>query len=371
MSNHANALSFVGNVGKAMLWKSGLRLGKLSGLQRFLVSALGAKPDKIAFALGEHTTLMPTFYNIRPWDYLNDPQLAVELEIKFCKEFGVDADISGTGTYIKFGCGPEMGTEWRQTGQDMPGCVGRLVKGKGDVAKITVPEHPTGYFKNYLQEVMTLNEKTGGEVYLTSRVLSPFSAACFLRGFQEVVIDAQTEPDFYKGYMDKCVALSLFWGKHVLETGVTTAALLEIYGTPDLVGAKFRHEHIVPYNDRVCQHFRGRVRDSTKYFIGDPGDVGSQKRARAAYDAMFEREGPEKLEKATTHRLPGMPPCLALNGETLLEWTKEDILAYLKDGLDLMVGHRVYPYVFLLSIPPGIEADKLWALREFLDGYEI
>ena len=184
-------------------------------------------------------------------------------------------------------------------------------------------------------------------------------------------MDAQTEPDFYENYMEKCVALSLFWGKHVLQTGVVTAALLEIYGTPDFIGPRFYHECIAPYNERVCHHLSGRVRDSMRHFIGDPDDLDSQKRAWAVYDAMFAQEGPDKLQRAMESRLSRMPSCLALTGETLLNWPREDILAYLKLSLDLLGEHKFYPYVFLLSIAPGTELDKLKAIREFLDRYKI
>lgn len=113
MKSPSGILKLAGTAGKAMLWRSGLRLGRLSGLQRFLVSAIRGRTDRIPPALGEHSTMMPTLHRIGAWEYLNYPQLAVELEIGFCEEFGFDADLSATGTYIKFGCGPEIGTKWQ------------------------------------------------------------------------------------------------------------------------------------------------------------------------------------------------------------------------------------------------------------------
>ncbi|MHB9092113.1 MAG: hypothetical protein ACYC7H_11920, partial [Chloroflexota bacterium] len=157
----------------------------------------------------------------------------------------------------------------------------------------------------------------------------------------------------------------------VLETGVAMAAVLEIYGTPELVSPRFYHEYIAPYIDETCRQFRGRVRDSMRHFMGSPDDPASHRRARAAYDAMFEKEGPGKITKAMADRLPGMPVCLAITGETLLNWPEEDILSYLKEGLDLMISQEVYPYVFFLSVAPQTELGKLRAIRGFLNSYTI
>jgi len=118
---------------KALI-KGKLRIGKLNGLERFMLAQFGL-PDRIPTMLA-----------------------ATNIEHLVCERF--DCDMISVpiwqGVMIVGAC--EMGTEFKVSEERVPYPVGYPIKDKEDIKKIKLPEEATGHLKMYFDTIREIQK---------------------------------------------------------------------------------------------------------------------------------------------------------------------------------------------------------------------
>ncbi len=348
--------------------------------ENYLAALRGVRPDRLPLHVANMSDFLQYYYDISARQFVDDPALHAEVTIKGADEFGF-ACITPVA-YILFGAGPELGVDWQFSGDSLPGARGGIIKNRDDAVRILPPREPSGYFKNYLAILQTLKDRAGDRVFFLGMGLGPHSTAVFLRGMQEALTDPLTHPDLYRSYMERCVELSVFFGTHVLELGMAGTVMLEVFLSPDLISPDYYHKHIAVYIDRVVQIFQKRglsLPNSFGAFMGRPGDRESQRLGRLMYDHFYgSKESLEVVRQAVEHALPGFPATITLSGRMMFQWPKEDIVDFLKQGLDIIVRrHGLYPSVRLTSLQPPDRpaalamADKVRAVMDTVNSYPL
>jgi hypothetical protein len=351
----------------------------LTPLARVNETLQGRKPDKLPIMVLNSNTFICQYYRITVEQFLEEPAVTAELSEKFLREFEVDYGLIANG-YILYGCGPELGVEWKFAGENFPGFVGGVIKKREDVEKLEVPQSPTGYFKNYLEMIKRLHRSLGEEFFLAASMLGPFSVACFLRGIEEVLLDSKVDLDFFHLYMKRCTELSKYFGGHVLATGLKRGLLNEIFLTPEMMAPSFYHRHIAPY-DREVQVNLGpeRAPNGLAAFMGREGDSTSQREGWDLYQAFYGiTESVEAVRRAADLKMPGFPLPISVSGRALASWDKQRLLSFLEEAVGYLVKERgLFPSIALVSVQAesrekaGDIAEKMKAVAEFRNRYEL
>ncbi|MCF8026185.1 MAG: hypothetical protein K9K82_11955 [Desulfobacteraceae bacterium] len=331
--------------------------------QRVAAARDQKKPDKLPIMAANSNTFICQYYDMTVRQFLTDVDLCTEGNRRFTEEFEVDYNLCVNG-YILYGCGPELGCEWRFAGDNFPGFVSGPLQGPGDLKRIEVPDTSSGYFAHYLQVTRNLQEAIGDRYHLSVSILGPFAVACFLRGIQEALCDTVADLDFFHLYMEKATELSIWIGRQILNTGIDHPILNEIFLTPEMIRPDAYHELIAPYDRRVQETLGPEnAPNSLAAFMGQPGDRDSQRGGAELYRAFF--SGVEKikdLESVLSHRMPGMPFPAAISGRALDSRPLDELLDYLKQVLDYLVGEKnMYPMI-LLSPVQADSPDKARAI---------
>jgi hypothetical protein len=348
--------------------------------ENYLTVLQGRKPERLPIYVANMSDFLQHYYHISARQFVNDPELHAEVTIKSADEFGF-ACVAPVA-YILFGAGPEMGVDWRFSGNNLPGNIGGIIKDQRDVARIKVPDEPSGYFKNYLEILRLLKDRAGKRIFFLGFAMGPYSTAAFLRGIQESLTDPLIDQVLFRNYMDRCVELSIFFGTQVLEVGLPGTVLLEIFLSPDLIQPDYYHKHIAGYIDRVVSHFQARgisLPNALGPFMGRPWNRESQRLGRLMYDHFYgSKESLDVVRQALQYALPGFPAIITLSGRMMVEWPIHDITDFLSQGLDIVVHeNRRYPSVRLTSLQPPdrpaalIMADKIRAVVETVNSCQL
>jgi len=179
---------------KAML-KGKLGIGELNGLERFMLAQLGL-PDRVP------TMLAAT--NVEPM--LVDPKFnykilaeSVEANLELfdlvCER--VDADVVMVPIWqglMQIGTA-ELGTEFRISEDRVPYSIGYPIKTKEDIAKIQLPEEPTGHFKMYL-DILKEAQRRHPDMLMPLTMDGPWDLAMLLRGDDKLPLDMRLHKDY-------------------------------------------------------------------------------------------------------------------------------------------------------------------------------
>jgi len=354
-------------------------MNQMTPRERVALATRGQKPDKLPIMVANSNTFICQYYGMSVEEFLTDPQLCTEGNIKFTREFAVDYNLCVNG-YILYGCGPELGVEWKFVGDNFPGFVNGPLKSEEDLSRIEVPSEPSGYFKQYLEVMRRLNQAIGQEYHLSVSILGPFAVACFLRGIEEALKDTLVNRDFARKYLKVCTDLSVYFGKQILATGLGNPILNEIFLTPQMIRPDVFHELIAPFDQEVQRRLEpGKAPNSLAAFMGQPHDPESQKGGASLYKAFFGvGESIESIKAAINFRLPGMPFPASISGRALNSWSSREIVDYLKEALDFLVkGQGLYPSITLVSVQAESRenaldiAEKMNAVKALRDEYEL
>jgi len=180
--------------------------------------------------------------------------------------------------------------------------------------------------------------------------------------------------------MEKAVEVSTFIGRHCLGLGFGWTNLLEIFLIPGMVSPDAYHRLIAPHCDAV----RNRLSDppipnSNAAFMGSPGNPESYRDGKHIYEYYFgTAESLEVIREASRFMLPGFPRLVSLSGNALVHWPIDEILDFIRRGLDFFVHERrEYPCIFLPSLQsegpdqaPEV-AEKLRTIADFRNGYQL
>jgi hypothetical protein len=351
----------------------------MNGREYYAAVLNNERPSKIPIRVANYNMFVCHYYGISIKEYLDDPGKNANVVVKFLKEFGVDSIKAGIG-YIFYGCGPEMGPTWHFPESEFPVCVKGIIDETGDIDGIRIPVLPTGYFKNFLEINRRVKDQVGKEVFLGVSVLGPFSVMCFLRGYEQLLMDMVLDLNFFSDLMKKGEEVSTYIGRHCLELQLPWINLMEIFLIPGVINPAFYHKHIASHDDAVRKYFLPiSLPNSNASFMGYPGGTENLREGKLLYDYYFGNvESLDTIRAASKYALPGYPRLVTISARALVTWPIDRILAFLKDGLDYFIRERgEYPAINLASVqaatPQEAEsiARKLKALSEFRDAYGL
>jgi len=339
----------------------------------------GEKPDKLPIMVANSNTFICQYYGMTVREFLTNPDLCSEGNIRFTEEFEIDYNLCVNG-YILYGCGSELGCDWKYAGNDFPGFIKGPLQYKEDLEKIKVPSKPTGYFKHYLEVIRRVNAEVGNRYHISVSILGPFAVACFFRGIQEALLDTIADCVFFHQYMKKCTDFSIYFGKQILSTGLANPILNEIFLTPEMIRPDTYHEMIAPY-DQMVQSALGPQNspNSLAAFMGLPHDPVSQKAGRKLYKAFFNGvDSVEQLKDVIAYRMTGMPFPASVSGIFLDSSPEEEILEYLNSTLNYLVRDLgLYPSISLTSVQAESPekarsiAKKIRKIQALRDSFKI
>jgi hypothetical protein len=337
------------------------------------------RPAKIPIRVANYNMFVCHYYGITIKEYLDDPAKNADVLVNFIKEFSIDSIKAGIG-YIFYGCGPEMGPEWHFPESEFPVCVKGVIEGPEDIDKIEIPAAPAGYFKNFLEINRRVKTVVGQEVFLGVSVLGPFSAMCFMRGYETFLMDMALDVHFFTQIMKKGEMISNYIGTHCLQLELPWMNLLEVYLIPGIINPAFYHQHIAPHDEAVCKSFLPMpLPNSSGPFMGYPGGGDNLKLGKSLYDYYFgTEESLGVIRTAAKYELPGYPRLVTVSARALVTWPMDKILRFVKDGLDYFLKEKgEYPAINLASVQAAnihearSIARKLESLNEFRDSYAI
>ncbi len=349
----------------------------MNGLERYDAVLRQNPPDKIPIRIGNYNMFICNYYDITIRQYVDNPSLNAEIFVRFVREFGFDSVKAGLG-YILYGCGPEMGPEWKFVEGDFPACVKGIIDEPNDIQKVAIPDVPAGYFKNFIEINQRVKEAIGDEISLGISILGPFSAMSFLRGFDNIMMDMMLNKTFFTEMMEKGEEVALFIGESCLSLDLHYTNLLEIFLVPGVINPESYHDLIAPHIETVCEKLaHGHVSNSYASFMGRKGDPKSQEDGKYLSDYYFGTgESLEAIKAASRYMIPGFPRLVSLSGRVLVAWPIDRILSFLREGLDYYLKEREeYPSINLISIQASnreeskMIADKLLAIADFRDSY--
>ena len=318
------------------------------------------------------------YYGITNKEFVENPEKHCEVTIQAIQEFGFSCIVPVS--YILFGCGPEMGVTWKYAGGNLPGAVKGIINGESDIDSLKVPEQPEGFFKNYLKILNLMSKEIGHEIYILGLVQGPHTCAVFLRGLEDALVDPFLELGLYKKYMRYCSSLSMFLGRNIGALKLPGKALLEIFLTPETIGAKYYNDYIRKYHKDVITQLDGEgIRLSNTYatFVDQDQINENFTKGQLLYHYFFgTKESLEVIELASSLDIPGFPPLITISGTMMTDWNKASIAKFISSAADLFVQKKgLYPTIKLVSVPPRTKieavalAEKLKMISDLSRGY--
>ena len=354
-------------------------MNQITPQQRMLTTQQGGKPDKLPIFVAAANGFICNYYGLTVDEYLCDPQRAADGHTALINDFELDGCVVASG-YILYGCGPEMGVEWKFSGGEFPGFGGGPLQSEDDLDRLRVPDSPSQYFAHYLEVIRRVTAELGDSHFINANILGPFASVCFLRGIEQALLETAMKPDFSARCLEFGIKLSKYFGKEVVSTRVPFTTLNEIFLTPQMVSPATYHSMIAPAVQEVQKSLEPHNSPNLMgAFIGKSGDPDSRKGGMALYDTFFgTNESVESVKEAYEYKLPGMPFPLSISGRMLDSWPVEKIIAFLDESLHFLVhDKKIYPSINLISLQAENKrkamtvAVKIKALIDYRNKYKI
>jgi len=278
-------------MGKALL-KHKLHLGTLTGMERFMVSAV-TLADRAATFLAA-TNVEPDLIDPR-FDYvLLSQSVEANLELFELVRQRIQADVVAAPYWLGLMCvGPaELGTVFKIEKRRVPYPVDYPIKKQEDIAKIQIPQQATGYLKM----VFDINKEVQcryPDAVVVLTLDGPWDLAMLLRGDHDLPKDLRihrdyTEakdqatrdkirrfgnPDIYPAIMELTAQLSIRIFQLAEENGLSLmgSALVDQYAAKPIMSREDYFRYVHPYRLRVWEALRKKV--SPGYFVPSPQET--------------------------------------------------------------------------------------------------
>lgn len=376
-------------MGKALL-KHKLHLGELTGLERFMVSAV-TLADRAATFLAA-TNIEPDLIDPR-FDYeLLSKSADANLELFELVRQRVRADVVSVPYWLgMLGVGAaDLGTVFKIEKRRVPYPVDYPIKKEEDIARIKPPQQPTGYLKM----VFDIN-KEAQRRYPDSLIMvafdGPWDLAMLLRGDRELPADLlaykhYTEakdqatrdkvrrfrnPDLYPAIMELTTQIAIRIIQLASEYGLSLmgCALVDQYASKPIMSRDDYFKYVHPYRVRVWEAVGRKV--MAGYIVPSP-----QEAEQNMQDPMLAKSGgafasyifPQTPEGIT---LPEYDrPMLELakkykqsyayfiHGKYLRDATESQLDATVQRICNLAKEVRANLMVTISSVPPGASVEK-------------
>jgi hypothetical protein len=376
-------------MGKALL-KHKLHLGALTGMERFMVSAV-TLADRAATFLAA-TNVEPDLVDPK-FDYvLLSQSIEANLELFELVRQRVQADVVAAPYWLGLMCvGPaELGTVFKIEKRRVPYPVDYPIKKQEDIAKIQIPQQATGYLKMVFDINKEVQRRYPDAVVVLT-LDGPWDLAMLLRGDHDLPTDLRihrdyTEakdqasrdkirrfgnPDTYPAIMELTTRISIRIFQLAEENGLSLmgSALVDQYAAKPIMSREDYLRYVHPYRLRVWEALRKKV--SPGYFVPSPQETAQNledpvlgKGLGGVSNYIFPQtpEGltlPEydrpMLELAKKYR---QSYTYMVHGKYLRDASEAQLEATVQRICGLAKEVRANLMVSIASVPPGASVDK-------------
>jgi hypothetical protein len=387
-------------MGKALL-KQKLHLGELTGMERFMVSAVTLADRASTFLAA--TNVEPDLIDPR-FDYeLLSKSMDANLELFGLVRQRIKADVVAVPYWLGLMCvGPaEFGTVFKIEKRRVPYPIDYPIKKQEDIAKIKPPQQATGYLKM----VFDIN-KEAQRRYPDAMVLvmldGPWDLAMLLRGDRELPNDLRihrdyTEakgqatrdkirrfgnPDIYPAIMELTTQLSIRIFQLAEENGLSLmgSAMADQYAAKPIMSREDYFKYVHPYRVRVWEALDKKV--GPGYNVPSPQECEQNMhdpvlaKGFGGFSNYIFPQTPEGVtlpeydqpmfELAKKYKQSYM---YMVHGKYLRDATEAQLDATVQRICKMATQARVNLMVSIASVPPGASADKANYVFQLVEKY--
>jgi hypothetical protein len=278
-------------MGKALL-KHKLHLGTLTGLERFMVSAV-TLADRAATFLAA-TNIEPDMIDPK-FDYvLLSQSVEANLELFDLVRQRVQADVVAMPVWMGLmNMGPaDLGTVFKIEKRRVPYSVEYPIKTEEDIAEIQIPQQPRGYLKMYFDISKEVQRRYPDSLCMLS-FDGPWDLAMLLRGDRELPTDLRVHkdyteakdqatrdkirrfgnPDIYPAIMELTTQLAIRQIQLAAEHGLSLmgSALVDQYASKPIMSREDYFKYVHPYRVRVWEAVGKKV--NSGYLVPSPQEA--------------------------------------------------------------------------------------------------
>ncbi len=386
---------------KALI-KGKLHIGKLNGLERFMLAQFGL-PDRIPTMLAA-TNIEPSMLDPKyNWKLtVESPEANVALADLVCERFDCDMIMVPIwqGVMIVGAC--EMGTEFKISEERVPYPVGYPIKSKEDIQKIKIPEEATGHLKMYFDTISEI-QRRHPELFLTLTLDGPWDLAMLLRGDDKLPLDMRIhkdyyetddpirkekirkrgDPEIYPAIMELTTQAAIRMFDLAVKYGLSLlgASLTDQYAASPIMSRQDYVKYVLPYIERVWLHHKKKLTivapctspmEMRKILETEPAGINHQI-LWSNYIFPTTPEGitlPEydhpAFELAKEYKKNF---AYIIHGKFLRDATKQEIEALVKRVCTLATEMRTSLLIAISAVPPGTDLENINYLFKMVQEY--
>lgn len=385
---------------KALL-KHQLHLGTLTGMERFMVSAV-TLADRAATFLAA-TNVEPDLIDPK-FDYeLLSKSVDANLELFGLVRQRVKADVVAVPIWMGLmHLGPaDLGTVFKVEKRRVPYSVDYPIKKQEDIAKIKIPQQATGYLKMYF-DINKEVQRRYPDALAMVMMDGPWDLAMLLRGDRDLPTDLRihkdyTEakdqatrdkirrfgnPDIYPAIMELTTQLAIRQFQLAVENGLSLmgSTMVDQYASKPIMSREDYFKYVHPYRLRAYEALNKKV--SPSYIVPSPQEseqnlqdpvLGKGMAGVTNYIFPQTPEGvtlPEydqpSLELAKKHK---QTYSYMVHGKYLRDASESQLDATVQRICKMATETRVNLMVSIASVPPGASVEKANYVFQLVEKY--
>ena len=376
-------------MGKALL-KHKLHLGTLTGMERFMVSAV-TLADRAATFLAA-TNIEPDLIDPK-FDYvLLSKSVDANLELFGLVRQRIHADVVAVPYWLGLMCvGPaEFGTVFKVEKRRVPYPIDYPIKKQEDIDEIKIPQQATGYLKMVF-DINKEVQRRYPDALVMVMMDGPWDLAMLLRGDRELPTDLRIykdyseakdqatrdkirrfgNPDIYPAIMELTTQLSTRFFQLAQENGLSLmgSALVDQYAAKPIMSRADYFKYVHPYRLRVWEALGRQV--SPGYQVPSPRETEQNMQdpvLRKGFGGFSNYIFPQTPEGVTLPEYDQPMLDLArkykqsymymVHGKYLRDATEIQLDATVQRICRMAVDSRVNLMVSIASVPPGASVEK-------------
>jgi uroporphyrinogen-III decarboxylase len=374
------------------LVKGKLGIGKLSGLERYMLAQLGL-PDRIPTMLAA-TNIEPSMLDPKYNWKLTVESIEANLELAdlVCERFDCDMIMVPIWQGLMIMGAGELGTKFNISEERVPYSVGYPIQSKEDIQKIKLPEEATGHLEMYFDTLLEV-QKRHPELILPITLDGPWDLAMLLRGDEKLPLDMRLhkdyvetddpirkekirkrgDPDMYPAIMELTTQVAIRMYDLAKKYGLSLlgASLVDQYAASPIMSRQDYVKYVLPYIKRVWRHHKKKLMIvypctspmvMRKILETEPAGLNHQI-MWSNYVFPTTPEGislPEydhpAFELAKEYKKNFI---YMIHGKFLRDATEQEIEALVKRVCTLATEMRTSLTIALTAVPPGTNLEKL------------
>jgi len=387
-------------MGKALV-KHKFHLGPLTGLERFMVSAV-TLADRAATFLAA-TNIEPELIDPK-YDYvLLSRSVEANLDLFEMVRQKVQADILAVPHWLGLmGVGAsELGTVYKIEPRRFPYPVDHPIKKQEDIARIQIPQQASGYLKMVF-DINKEVQRRYPDALVILTLDGPWDLAMLLRGDRDLPTDLRihrdyTEakdqairdrirrfgnPDIYPAIMELTTQVSIRLFQLAVESGLSLmgSALVDQYASKPIMSREDYFKYVHPYRIRAWEALGRKVNPG--YIVPSPQEAGQNMqdpvlgKLQGSFTNYIFPQTPEgltlpeydqpMLEMARKYKQSYM---YMVHGKYLRDASESQLEATVQRICKMATEARVNLTVSIASVPPGASVEKANHVFKLVEKY--